>query len=86
MEHVHVETRGPVSVATVQRPEVMNAVNGQMHDELEAAFNGFADDPQQYVCIVTGAGEKAFCAGSDVKDIARNGGHRSIPPMAMPAS
>ena len=37
-----------------------------MHDELEAAFNRFADDPKQYVCIVTGAGEKAFCASSDL--------------------
>lgn len=79
MEHVHVETRGPVTVVTLQRPEVMNAINGQMHDELEAAFNGFADDPQQYVCIVTGAGEKAFCAGSDLKAVARNGGHPVYP-------
>ncbi len=45
----------------------MNAINAQMHHELQAAFDAFAADAEQLVCVVTGAGDRAFCAGSDLK-------------------
>ncbi|MFC4295557.1 enoyl-CoA hydratase-related protein [Novosphingobium tardum] len=79
-QHIVVDRAGPVTTVTLSRPEVMNAINPAMHDELEAAFNAFADEPAQEICVVTGAGERAFCAGSDLKAVASSGGHRSYPP------
>lgn len=51
---------------TINRPEKMNALTPEMHMALDAAFNRFAADPALHVCVVTGAGERAFCAGSDL--------------------
>ena len=48
----------------------MNAINPQMHAELQVAFDAFAADNNQYLCIIRGAGDRAFCAGSDLKSIA----------------
>jgi crotonobetainyl-CoA hydratase len=42
-----------------------------MHSELQESFDTFAADPDQFICVVTGAGERAFCAGSDLKAGAR---------------
>jgi crotonobetainyl-CoA hydratase len=67
MEFIKVETAGAVTTVTLNRPEVMNAINPQMHQELQQAFDAFAADASQFVCVVTGAGERAFCAGSDLK-------------------
>jgi crotonobetainyl-CoA hydratase len=46
-----------------------------MHHELQAAFDDFAADPDQFVAVVTGAGARAFCAGSDLKALDRHGGY-----------
>jgi crotonobetainyl-CoA hydratase len=71
-----VDHRGNVTHLVLNRPEVMNAINQQMHDELEHAFDAFAADDSQYLCVVRGAGGRAFCAGSDLKSIAtRNEPH-----------
>ncbi|MDB5715712.1 MAG: enoyl-CoA hydratase [Sphingomonadales bacterium] len=67
MDFIRVSTADHVTTVTLDRPEVMNAINGAMHHELQAAFDDFAADPDQYICVVTGAGPKAFCAGSDLK-------------------
>jgi len=69
-EFIQVERQGAVTTVTLNRPEVMNALHIPMHQELQAAFDDFADDDRQQVCIVTGAGERAFCAGSDLKAVA----------------
>lgn len=55
-------------VATVQlhRPEVRNAMSPQMIDELIAAFQAAADDPAVRVVVLTGSGDKVFCAGGDL--------------------
>lgn len=66
-EYIKVETRDRVTVITLNRPEVHNAINAAMHDELQSGFDAFASDPEQFVCVVTGAGDRAFCAGSDLK-------------------
>ena len=66
-EFLTVESRDRITTITLNRPEVMNAINPAMHHELQAAFDAFAADPEQFVCIVTGAGPRAFCAGSDLK-------------------
>ena len=78
MKHIRVEARGHITTVTLARPEVLNAINPDMHDELEAAFNQFATDPQQYVCVITGEG-RGFCAGSDLKQAAAEGAHRGYP-------
>lgn len=67
MDRIKVETSGHVTTVTLNRPEVLNAIDPQMHAELEAAFNAYTADDDQRVCIVTGSGDRAFCAGSDLK-------------------
>jgi enoyl-CoA hydratase/carnithine racemase len=67
MDFIRVETSGPVTTVTLNRPQVMNAINAPMHAELQAAFDAFAAADDQWICVVTGAGERAFCAGSDLK-------------------
>ncbi|MET0249363.1 MAG: enoyl-CoA hydratase-related protein [Sphingobium sp.] len=74
MDRISVATSGHVTTVTLNRPAVMNALDPQMHWELEAAFDAYAADPDQRVCVVTGAGDRAFCAGSDLK-VAHAGGH-----------
>jgi crotonobetainyl-CoA hydratase len=59
--------KGPVTIVTLARPEVYNALHTDAHYELEAVFDGFAADSEQWVAIVTGEGDKAFCAGNDLK-------------------
>lgn len=74
MENIIVARNGPVTTVTLNRPEALNALSVAMHGELAAAFDAFATDDGQQVCVVTGAGETAFCAGSDVKAAAAAGG------------
>jgi enoyl-CoA hydratase/carnithine racemase len=74
-EFIAVEARDRVTTITLNRPQVMNAINPAMHRELQAAFDAFATDPEQFICVVTGAGPRAFCAGSDLKSADRNSGY-----------
>src|SRR6202161_4491054 len=59
--------KGPVTIVTLSRPEVYNALHIEAHFELNKVFDDFVADPEQWVAIVTGAGDKAFCAGNDLK-------------------
>lgn len=79
MKFIKVTTANHVTTVTLDRPEVMNAINPEMHEELQAAFDAFAADAGQFLCVVTGAGARAFCAGSDLKAISASGGHRAYP-------
>jgi crotonobetainyl-CoA hydratase len=67
LEFVDVKHKGHVTIVTLNRPAVMNALHKPAHFELHEVFNAFAADPDQWVAIVTGAGDKAFCAGNDLK-------------------
>ncbi len=73
MDFVTVARAARVTTITLNRPEVMNAINPAMHAELQIAFDDFAADAEQFVCVVTGAGKHAFCAGSDLKVLDRHG-------------
>jgi crotonobetainyl-CoA hydratase len=73
-KHVLVETEGPILIVTLNRPEVMNALDRDSHIELAAIFDDFAADPDLWVAIITGAGERAFCAGNDLKATAEGRG------------
>lgn len=66
-EFITVASRDRVTTITLNRPEVMNAINPAMHQELQVAFDAFSADAEQFICVVTGAGDRAFCAGSDLK-------------------
>src|SRR3978361_1904713 len=81
-ELVNVEREGPVTVVTLNRPEVMNALHSPAHFELGEVFDAFAADPDQWVAIVTGAGERAFSAGNDLKHQA-TGGKMGQPPSGF---
>ena len=61
------ERRGHVATITYNRPEALNAVNGELRRDLNAAFARFRDEEEAWVGIVTGAG-RAFCAGADLRD------------------
>jgi E-phenylitaconyl-CoA hydratase len=61
------ELDGHVATITYNRPHALNAVNGEMRRDLNAAFTRFRDEEDAWVAIVTGAG-KAFCVGGDMKD------------------
>src|SRR5471032_1041558 len=62
-----VTREGPITIVTLSRPEVYNALHIDAHFELNRIFDDFSADPEQWVAIVTGAGDKAFCAGNDLK-------------------
>ena len=66
-----IEYRKEAKVATfiLNRPEAFNAQNLQFLQELHDAMVDFRDDPDMYVGIITGAGDKAFSAGADIKEI-----------------
>lgn len=72
--YVKVDREDALTIVTLNRPEAHNALNAAAHEELQAVFDSFAADPQQWVAIITGAGEKAFCAGHDLKQQASGGG------------
>jgi crotonobetainyl-CoA hydratase len=57
---------GGVFTITLDRPAKMNAITPDMHAALAEAFDAFAADDGAQVCVVKGAGERAFCAGSDL--------------------
>lgn len=71
-ESLRVERRGPVLEVTVDRPKA-NAIDSATSREMGEVFATFRDDPALRVAIVTGAGERFFCAGWDLKDIAAEG-------------
>jgi len=78
-QFITVDRDGPVTTITLNRPEVMNALHSPMHFEMDEALNAFAADPGQWVGIITGAGERAFSAGNDLKWQAGGGEMRSPP-------
>ena len=70
---VNVEREGPITLVTINRPEVMNALHPPAQQEMEKVFDDFQNDPEQWIAIVTGAGDKAFSAGNDLKFQAEHG-------------
>ena len=69
-ETILVETRGAVTLITLNRPQALNALNAQVLEDLITAFAAFEADPAQRCAVLTGAGEKAFAAGADIKEMA----------------
>jgi len=69
-QQVTYEVRDQVAWLTINRPEARNALSKEVRDGLWAGFRGFARDDDAAVLVLTGAGEKAFCAGGDLKEMA----------------
>ena len=66
-----VERDRNVGVITLNRPEVLNAMNRAMSREIDAALAAFEDDPEIAAIVVTGAGGRAFSAGADIHEMAK---------------
>ena len=79
-EYIGTETRGHIFIVTMNRPQVMNALHAPAHQEMADAWDHFAEDPELWVGIVTGTGDRAFSAGNDLKHQAAGG------DMSMPRS
>jgi enoyl-CoA hydratase len=69
-ETILVRTEGRVGIVTLNRPKALNALNGQLMDELGAALQAFDADPEIGCMLITGS-EKAFAAGADIGDMAQ---------------
>jgi enoyl-CoA hydratase/carnithine racemase len=67
------ELDGHIATITYNRPDALNAINGEMRTELNDAFARFRDDEDAWVAIVTGNG-RAFCSGADMRDGAGSAG------------
>ncbi len=66
-EFCKVEREGRLTIVTMNRPDVMNAIHPPANFELAKVFDSFAQDTEQWVAIITGAGGRAFSAGNDLK-------------------
>jgi enoyl-CoA hydratase/carnithine racemase len=77
-EVVRYERDGPVAWLTIDRPEARNALNKAVRDGLWDGVRRFNDDPDAAVLVLTGAGDKAFCAGGDLKEMAETA--LEVPP------
>ncbi|MDY6917556.1 MAG: enoyl-CoA hydratase-related protein [Chloroflexota bacterium] len=71
MSKVLYERRGHVFHITINRPEVRNAVDPETGELLTEAYRVFRDDDEAFVSIIAGAGDKAFCAGADLKAVSK---------------
>lgn len=77
-----VERDGKVTIVTMNRPDAMNALHPLINEELDEIFNWFEGDPDQWVAILTGSGERAFSSGNDLKHtaMAMRRGEQVLPP------
>jgi len=80
------EKEGRIAVFTINRPQALNAMNMEALRELHEAMVDFRDDSELWVGIITGAGEKAFCCGADIKDALPFMKEHGSSPWAFPAT
>lgn len=71
MSVVLVEKRGKTAIITINRPEAYNAMSGEAWKAITRIWIEVKEDPEVWTIIVTGSGDKAFCAGQDLKEMAR---------------
>ena len=82
-EFIVYEKRGRIAYLTINRPDRLNALHPPANGEMRDAMTDFRDDPDAWVAIITGAGERAFSAGNDLKYTAERG-RRSRPVGSAP--
>jgi enoyl-CoA hydratase len=81
MTKVNTTVDGHVFVIEINRPEVRNAVDGESADLLRAAWERFRTDEDLWVAVLTGSGDKAFCAGADLGALDSLGPDREASPQ-----
>lgn len=69
MPKVLTGVEGHLFLITINRPEVMNCIDGETARALREAWLRFRDDDRLFVAILTGAGDKSFCSGADLKNL-----------------
>lgn len=72
-EYCRYDVDGAILTLTIDRPAVLNALHPDAHEELADAFDRYAQDDRLRVAIITGAGQRAFCVGTDLKALAQTG-------------
>ena len=78
------EKKGHIAFVTFNRPEALNAYNDQSHGELVKIWKDVRGDSNVWAVVLTGAGDKAFCAGNDLKyhaEIQAKTGKRPVHPL-----
>lgn len=78
-EFITTEKKGHILIVTMNRPDVYNAVHSYMHHEMSKCWDEFAADQDLWVAVLTGAGDKAFSAGNDLKATATGGNKKGLP-------
>ena len=81
-EFHHVTEQNGITIITMNRPEVMNSIHPPANFELAQSIQRFEEDPRSRVAVITGAGEKAFSAGNDLKYTA-TGKKLEVPPTGF---
>ncbi|CAG9166322.1 enoyl-CoA hydratase/isomerase family protein [Cupriavidus respiraculi] len=76
---VRIERAGDIAIVTLNRPTRMNAVNGALRNALIAALRTLNDDAAVRALVLTGAGERAFCAGQDLSEAAEVSWQNLVP-------
>lgn len=76
------EHRDGVALVTIARPQVMNALHTEAHFELGTVWDHFLAEPSLHIAVLTGEGERAFCAGRDLKDRAARPGQGADRPAS----
>ena len=66
-EYIKYEKRGRTAFVTLNRPQALNSIHAPALAELRLIWQDFRDDPDLWVAIITGTGDKAFCVGADLK-------------------
>jgi enoyl-CoA hydratase/carnithine racemase len=82
MADLLIEKHGRTTVFTINRPESRNTLNHALMADLTEGIRAFNADPEQFVAIITGAGDKAFSSGADLKNVAGNVESGRHMPMA----
>ncbi|MBV2151114.1 enoyl-CoA hydratase/isomerase family protein [Sphingobium sp. AS12] len=70
-----------IAILTINRPDQRNCLSREVREGLRAAWEKFESDPALRVAILTGSGDKAFCAGGDLKEMVETG--MTVPPRTM---
>lgn len=71
--NIRIEQRPPLAIVTIDRPKVLNALDAATIAELGQAFDALAADASVRAVLLTGAGERAFAAGADIRELAALG-------------
>ena len=80
--HTLLRVEGRVLHVVLNRPRVLNALHPPAHFELAEIFDAFADDGDLWIAVIRGAGDRSFCAGTDLKALAE-GGRDEYPPTGF---